>query len=135
MRVLGIDYGSKRVGIALGDTEARIASPWSVISGEDRLGVLKKIHEFIANEHVEALVVGIPKPFQGRDVENDQVKEIRLFIEDLQAQGLTVHEEDETLSSRLAATQMRESGEKGKRDDVAAAAILQSWLDRNAVSS
>ncbi|MEO5927109.1 MAG: Holliday junction resolvase RuvX [Patescibacteria group bacterium] len=130
MRVLGIDYGSARVGVALGDTETHIASPWAVISGSDRLELLRKIHEIATNEHAEAIVVGIPKPLKNREEENDQVKEIRSFIADLAAQGLTIHEEDETLSSSLAAQQVRAAGEKGKRDDLAAANILQTWLDR-----
>jgi putative Holliday junction resolvase len=99
MRVLGIDYGSKRVGVALGDTETRIASPWAVISDVDRLELLRKIHEFATNERAEAIVVGVPKPMRNREQENDQVKEIRGFIADLAAQGIVVHEEDETLSS------------------------------------
>lgn len=130
MRVLGIDYGAKRVGVALGDTESRIASPWAVISDVDRLELLRKIHEFATNEHAEAIVVGVPKPMRDREQENDQVKEIRGFIADLAAQGIPVHEEDETLSSGLAARQVQAAGEKGKRDDLAAANILQSWLDR-----
>lgn len=130
MRVLGIDYGSKHVGVALGDTEAKIASPWTVFTGDSRLDVLRKIHEIAARERVETIVVGVPRPLGDRDLENEQVMEIRAFIKDLGAQGIPVVEEDEVLSSRLAASQMRDRGEKGKRDDLAAATILQSWLDR-----
>ncbi|MFA5935500.1 MAG: Holliday junction resolvase RuvX [Patescibacteria group bacterium] len=135
MRMLGIDYGSVRVGVALGDTITNLASPWTVISGTDRLELLRKLHDLIANEHIEAVVVGIPKPLHDREHENDQVKEVKLFIEDMKAQGVVVHEEDEAMSSQLAARQVQAAGEKGKRDDLAATVILQSWLDRHAVSS
>lgn len=131
MRVLGIDYGAKRVGVALGDTDSCIASPWAVFSDVARLELLRKIRELIENEHVEKIVVGIPHPLGDRKLENEQVKEVRVFVEDLKAQGLDVLEEDETLSSKLAMSQMRDRGEKGKRDDLAAANILQTWLDRN----
>jgi len=71
----------------------------------------------------------VPQPLRDRTRETDQAKEIRSFIEDLKAQGVPIVEADESLSSKLAASQMRERGESGKRDDLAAAAILQSWLD------
>lgn len=130
MRVLGIDYGSKRVGVALGDTETKIASPWTVFTGDSRLDVLRKIHELAGREHIDTIVVGVPHPLGDRGLENEQVKETKLFIKDLEAQGVPVVEEDEALSSRLAASQMQDRGEKGKRDDLAAANILQTWLDR-----
>ncbi|MCI0479463.1 Holliday junction resolvase RuvX [Candidatus Uhrbacteria bacterium] len=129
MRVLGIDYGARRVGIALGDTATGIASPWDVVSGADRLELLRRLHETIALEGVDAVVVGVPRPLRDRTRETAQAKEIRAFIEDLRAQGVTVEEADESLTSKLAQVQMRERGEKGKRDDLAAAAILQGWLD------
>ena len=135
MRVLGIDYGSKRIGIALGDTETRIATPWEVLLNDGRLNILKAIHEITVRESVDKVVVGIPHPLKDQAHENDQVKEVRLFIKDLEAQGAVVEEADETLSSKLAAGQMVERGEKGKRDDLAAAAILQGWLDGHAIHS
>jgi putative Holliday junction resolvase len=130
MRVLGIDYGTKRIGIALGDTDSKIASPWSVLTVDSRLDGLRRIHDMASLERITDVVVGIPKPVSDRKLQNAQVREVRSFIEDLKAQGLTVHETDETMTSKVAAAQMQERGEKGKRDDLAAAAILQSWLDQ-----
>lgn len=134
MRILGIDYGSKRVGIALGDTESRIATPWSVLPNEGALALLSKIHDIVERDLVSEIVVGIPRPLKDPKLENDQIREVRKFIAGLQGFGLPLHEEDEALSSKLAARQVAAAGEKGKRDDLAAAAILQTWLDRkNAV--
>lgn len=132
MRVLGLDYGAKRVGAALGDTASRIASPWTVIESDSRLDLMRRIHEIVESEKIETIVVGVPRPLGDRKRETDQAKEIRAFIADLKAQGVAVEEADESLSTKLAATQMRERGETGKRDDLAAAAILQSWLDGQA---
>lgn len=129
MRVLGIDYGSRHVGVALGDTETRVASPWEVITTDSRLDLMRRIHEIVELEKIGTIVVGVPQPLRDRTRETDQAKEIRSFIEDLKAQGVPIVEADESLSSKLAASQMRERGESGKRDDLAAAAILQSWLD------
>jgi len=130
MRILGIDYGAKRVGLALGDTESRIATPWSVVPNEGALALLSRIHDVVTREQVGAIVVGIPKPLRAPKTENDQVREVRKFIEGLSSLGVVVHEEDEAMSSGLAARQAQEMGEKGKRDDLAAAVILQTWLDR-----
>ena len=130
MRVLGIDYGEKRVGVALGDTDSKIASPWGTIPNEGSLALLAKLHEIVARDLVEAIVVGIPKPLRNRNRENAQVREVRKFLEGLKGLGVAVHEEDETMTSKLAASQALEMGERDKRDDLAAANILQSWLDR-----
>lgn len=142
MRVLGIDYGSKRVGLALGDTESRIASPWGVITESDRLALLARIHDIIARDLVEAIVVGMPKPLKDSKHQNMQVKEVKAFIEDLKGMGLTVHDVNEAMSSKLAARQMedahpiergrqRGAGALEKRDDLAAVNILQTWLDKH----
>lgn len=136
MRILGIDYGSKHVGIAIGDTESKIATPWSVLPNEGSLALLARIHDLATQEQVGAIVVGVPRPLRHPKTENDQVRDVRKFMEGLSGLGVEIHEENEVMSSGLAARQAQEMGEKGKRDDLAAAAILQSWLDRqDAVSS
>jgi putative Holliday junction resolvase len=135
MRVLGIDYGAARVGVALGDTVTRLASPWTVMLNKDRADLLRRLQDLVEQEKIEAMVVGIPRPLRNRDEKNDQVRDIESFIADLRALGIVIHEEDETMSSGLAARQVQAAGEKGKRDDLAAANILQSWLDRHALSS
>lgn len=131
MRILGIDYGSKRVGLALGDTESKIATPWAVLPNEGALALLGKIHDVIERDLVSEIVVGIPRPLKDSALENNQVREVRKFLAGLKGLNLPVHEEDEVLSSKLAARQVADAGEKGKRDDLAAAAILQTWLDRH----
>lgn len=131
MRILGIDYGEKRVGIALGDTESGIATPWGVVPNEGALALLARIHDIVNRDLVEAIVIGIPRPLRDASMENEQVRIVRSFMNGLEGLGIPVHEEDETLTSRLAARQAEEMGEREKRDDLAAAAILQTWLDRS----
>ncbi len=130
MRLFGIDFGDARVGVALGDTESRIASPWAVISEPDRLALLARLHDMAQRDLVEGFVVGIPRPLKDSSQQNKQVLHVKKFVEDLKRLSLPVYEEDEAMSSQLAARQSREQGEKGKRDDLAAAVILQSWFDR-----
>jgi putative Holliday junction resolvase len=135
MRILGIDYGAARVGVALGDTETKIASPWRVIANDDVEETIDRLGEIAKQENVEQFVVGIPRPLADQTRETDQAKEIRAFIEQLARLGLPVEEENETLSSAMAATQAKEMGETKKRDDLAATVILQSYLDRYELSS
>ena len=135
MRILGIDYGSARVGVALGDTETKIASPWRVIANEDVEETIDRLGEIAKQERVEQFVVGIPRPMADQMRVTDQAIEIRAFIEQLKRLGLPIEEENETLSSAMAEKQMHEMGEKKKRDDLAAMIILQSYLDRYVVPS
>ncbi len=135
MRILGLDYGSARIGVALGDTETKVASPWRILVNEDQQDAIERILEIARQEKADQVVIGIPRPLNDPTRETDQAKEIRVFAEALRVAGATVIEEDETLSTAMAGQQMQERGEKGKRDDLAAAVILQSYLDRYGVSS
>lgn len=135
MRVLGIDYGAARIGIALGDTESCIASPWKILDGRDRKTLMQELIQIIQAERVEALVVGMPRRLHDQAEESTQTQEVRAFIFGLHELALPVFEENETWSTQLAARQMKDRGEKGKRDDLAAAVILQSYLDRYALSA
>ncbi len=135
MRMLGIDYGAAHIGIALGDTDTRIASPWQVLDGRDPDEVLARLSRLIGEERIEALLIGIPRRLHNQEEESAQVKEVRTFILKLHQLALPVFEENETWSTQLAARQMQDRGEKGKRDDLAAAVILQSYLDRYGLSS
>jgi putative Holliday junction resolvase len=130
MRVLGVDYGRERVGIALGDTETRIATPWRIIHAKTLTDLMAALEDLVVREKIERLIIGVPYPLQDVSRSNAQVEEVRAFISAVRSLGVEVEEEDERLTSQLAAAQMRERGQKGKRDDLAAAAILQGWLDR-----
>ncbi len=126
---MGIDYGTKRIGLALGDTESGVASPWRVIENAGTDECVLRLKELAGEEGIEEAVVGVPETPGG-----DAISEIATlaveFISQLKAAGFVVHRENEMLSSKIAATQMQEMDRKDKRDDLAAAAILQSYLDR-----
>lgn len=130
MRILGIDYGRARIGIALGDTDSRIANAWEVLQNEGMNSSVQKIQNIMKREMAEKLVVGMPRPLRDTSLENDQTREIRMFIEALVSAGMSVDVADEALTSKIADHQAHESGRKGSRDDLAAAAILQGWLER-----
>jgi putative holliday junction resolvase len=141
MRVLGVDYGAKRVGVALGDTETRVASAWEVLPhGGDLHDLAARVASIATREDVKQVVVGIPRPLKQASMENAQVREIRGFIMALRDAGLTVVEWDESLTSKVAAQHEqalrpltaagRQKSGGAKRDDLAAAAMLEGWLER-----
>ncbi|MFO0765123.1 MAG: Holliday junction resolvase RuvX [Patescibacteria group bacterium] len=130
MRLLGLDYGSARIGIALGDTESRIANPWQVLPNTGDEKVFETLAELLKREQAQGFVVGVPRLLSDTSIQTAQAAEIRGFIRDLKERGWAVFEQDETWSTKTAANQQKERGQKGKRDDLAASVILQSYLDR-----
>lgn len=134
MRVIGIDYGSSRVGIALGDTESCIASPWTVIENREEEKLIIDIQALLKKEGADLVVVGLPHPLHDLSKVTKQTQVILDFIERLKTSDIQVEIYDESLTSRIAERQMIERGERGKRDDLAAAAILQGWLERKSIS-
>lgn len=130
MRILGLDYGHVRIGVALGDTETKIASPLMVVDHESVEDALDRLVSLAKTEGVTRFVIGVPAPLFDQSRETDQAREIRDFAGRLRAQGVEVVEENETWTTKLAERQTRELGQKGKRDDLAAAAILQTYLDK-----
>ena len=135
MRILGIDYGSARIGVAMGDTETNVAGPLDTLRHTGSEEALQLVQELALNEAVDRIVVGVPRSMREPGRETDQAKVIRAFIDALRLEGLDVVEEDESLTTALAARLAADAGKKGKRDDLAATAILQSYLDRHALSS
>ena len=124
----------------MGDTVAisemiRDRSAWQVIEARPLDRALQTLQDLIRTERVEGLVIGIPRRLHDQQQESSQTQEVRQFIKSLEMFGLPLFEENETWSSKLAARQQQERGQKGKRDDLAAAAILQSYLDRYGLSS
>jgi putative Holliday junction resolvase len=132
-RILGIDFGTRRVGAALSDPRGRIASPLEVY--ERRNPALDAAHyrKVAADEGVERIVIGLPVHTSGR--EGDLASLAREFGAWLQKEtGLAVMFSDERYSSREADDALRLSGlnakgRKARRDMLAAQILLQAYLD------
>lgn len=132
-RILGLDPGERRVGVALSDPTGTIASPHSVI---DRRSVkLADAVRALCEEHgVERIVVGLPTGLSG--VEGPSAKAARTVGTAVaEATGLPVEYQDERFSTVTAEAALLEGGvrrakRRDVRDKVAAAVILQSYLDR-----
>jgi putative Holliday junction resolvase len=138
VRVLGIDFGLRRIGLALSDASGTLASPLTTLvrpaPDADAVAlVLDALPGLASDEPVERIVVGLPRRLDGRD--NEQTSLARAFAETLaERSGLPVALQDERLSSREAESRLalRERDwrkRKARLDAAAAAVILQDWLD------
>ena len=129
-RVLGIDVGTVRVGVALSDSAGMVASPHtSLPAGED---LADRLADLAAQESCKTVVVGLPKGMSGRDTASTQMA--RAVAKQLAERGLNVQLWDERLSSAEAERVLLSAGRrreqrKVERDPIAAAIILQGWLD------
>lgn len=130
-RVLGIDHGDVRIGIALSDETAFLASPLCVVDST-RAG-LDRIVALVDEHQVEKIVVGLPRNMDGSY--GPATEKVRRFIEKLKARtAVPIFEWDERLSTVSAHHVLREAGldarkRKGVVDKVAARIILQHYLD------
>ena len=125
MRHIGIDYGTKRIGLALSDEEGNIAFPHSVIAGDRR--AVSVISELCAKEQVGKIVIGRPLMLSGE--ENPIAGDVEKFSDGLaRATGLAVELEDERYTTQEA---LRVQGRTCATDASAAALILKSYLDRH----
>ncbi len=131
---MGIDYGTKRIGLAIGDADGSIASPLGVLTRKG--DVASQVREVIAegeNFDVGAYVLGLPLNMDG--TEGTQAKITRSFgAELIKISGLKVFLWDERLSSRgadeyLSEAELTYKKRKARRDAVAAQIILQTFLD------
>lgn len=124
-KVLGIDYGSVRIGFAISNDEQTIAFPRGVIEASEEV-CTPHLRNIINEEGVDAIVVGLPLSFNGEDTK--MTGEARAFAKNIEQEyGLPVHLQNEILTSKLADQHVRD---KTMRDARAAALILQSYLDR-----
>lgn len=131
-RILAIDYGTKRTGIAVTDTLRIIATPLDTVLTKDLMTFLKN---YLQKEPVDEFVVGMPKTLRNEDSEIAPL--VRLFVEELKKNfpGKPVHLADERFTSVLAQRALIEGGMKkkdrqvkGNVDKISATIILQSFM-------
>lgn len=133
MRALGIDFGLKRVGLAVSDPTGTLVSPLRTLARTTRQALFDELLKIIQDESVEAVVVGLPLALSGEDTLT--TRQARNFAESLgRRTELPVHLMDERLTSAQAEEELNAAGLRGKKrkaalDSQAAAVILRSWLD------
>jgi len=130
--ILGIDYGDKRIGLALSDPAQSLARRFLTLANEGIDNAVGKIGEIIQTENIVKVVVGLPVGFSG---ESDQTRKVEDFIALLEdAVNIPVDTMNEALTSKMALENLRSAGVKDIKavlDQEAARIILQDYLDRN----
>jgi putative holliday junction resolvase len=132
-RTLALDLGKARVGVAVDDELGRMAHPRGVLPGKDRRTLLDAITRLARDEEAGRIVVGLPVDMRGH--EGDAARGARAMAQAIaDATGLAVELWDERMTSQVAARALASSEVRGKKargriDEAAAVAILQSWLD------
>ena len=133
MRYLCIDYGQKRTGLAICDAGEMIASPLKVLTVAQS-ELVAGIADIINREKVEAIVLGLPLNMDG--TAGHQVRRVQKFAAQMKEYiDIPIHFQDERLSSfdaegKLAGTELTRKKKKKRLDAIAAASILQSFLDQ-----
>ena len=143
MKYLGIDFGSKRVGLAISDENGQMAFPYSVVSNDKNL--FTEIEKIIKNEKVDEVVIGESKDFKGES--NKIMTTIEKFKKEfetktklkvwLEPEFMTSVQADRSIVSRRLDTKShqrsveRQKTKKEMLDASAATIILQSFLDKN----
>ena len=133
MRILGIDYGDKKIGLAFGDSSARVAVPLEVIANEKQ-ATIDILAARVRDEDIDRIVVGVPLP-QGNH-SSEQLEKTRSFIATLtRAVEVPVVEEDESFTSAESIRLQQEFNAQAQEDALAAMLIVQSYIDQLPVVS
>ena len=133
-RALGIDFGKRRVGLALSDKLGLIASPYKTIIYLSEKDLIREIKNIVLEKEIEIIVLGLPLNMKGED--SIQTKKVRSFKKHLSELKLPIVYEDERFSSILAKNSLvlqnvKTGHNKSEVDRTAAAIILQQYLDKN----
>jgi putative Holliday junction resolvase len=121
-KYLGIDWGMVRIGLALGDSETGLATPYKTIASG------KEVLDVVLEEGIDEIIVGKPTKMSGEEKYLDEFND---FVEDLKNDlAIPVILVDERLSSKAADALIGTKKTKASRDEISAMIILQNYLDR-----
>jgi putative Holliday junction resolvase len=133
VRILAIDHGTRRIGIAISDELKTIAQPLEFIPAEPFSGVVARLEEIMAEKAVELILIGMPRNMDG--TYGSAAEKVREFIAALKEHvSVPIRTWDERLTTAqanrfLIAADVRRRDRKEKVDKTAAAILLQSYLD------
>jgi putative Holliday junction resolvase len=132
VRILGLDVGDRRVGVAISDPNGRVAVPLRTLQRVSVLEVVAAIARLVTEEEVSAIIVGLPLRMDGSA--GTQATSVQEFVQNLMpAVSVPVTLWDERLSTVEAEQRLRTGGSSGRKkaeqDALAAAIILQGYLD------
>ena len=127
MRILALDYGTARIGCAISDPTGTLATPIAAIEPPE----VEEVARLAVEREVETIVVGLPVSLSGED--SAQTELTRSFAADLgEAVEIPVETWDERFTTRMAAQTRRDTGAGSAEDSIAAAHLLESYLQVSA---
>jgi putative Holliday junction resolvase len=125
VRALALDYGAARTGVAVSDATGTLARPLGVVERASSEAGLLRVAELVAEHDAEVVVVGMPLTLRGEH--GAQARETEVFVAALRGRlDVPVETEDERFTTALA----QRSGGRAPEDALAAAHLLQGWLER-----
>ncbi|ACD66115.1 MAG TPA: Holliday junction resolvase RuvX [Sulfurihydrogenibium sp.] len=136
-RILGLDIGLKRIGVAVSDPFGVTATPLEFILNDEK--VFEKINDLIKNYKISKIVIGLPLTLKGE--EGEQARYTKEFVENLKnhiPQDIEIIFVDERFTSSLAEKTLLQTKKKNKKekiDSLSAVFILQTYLDRLSFSN
>ncbi|MFA6422252.1 MAG: Holliday junction resolvase RuvX [Candidatus Buchananbacteria bacterium] len=126
MKLLGIDYGDSKVGLAVADTESGMALPYQILKSKGWSDLIVEIQKICKNENIEKIIIGLPIGSSGK--ESLQATRTREFVKKLEE---SIKIEVELLDERFSTQQAQKLSPGKDEDDIAAMLILQNYLDKN----
>ena len=133
MKILSIDHGDKKTGLAISDENEKLASRFLTVENKSSNNLIKEIKKIVFRNNIQKIILGIPVGFKG---ESAQTKSIREFSVKLSKNIDTpIIEANEIFTSKMAEENLRKAGVKGEEirkiiDQEAARIILQDYLDK-----
>lgn len=126
MKSLGLDFGTKKIGVAIVDSDIRIASPLMILKNDEAF--LTALKRLISEEYIDEIVVGMPGG-TGFEI-SDYLKEVETFVIKLaDFLPIPIKTFDESYTTAEAQRLMKESRTRGEDDDLAAMVMLQAYSD------
>lgn len=130
MKILAIDYGEQRLGLAVSDDDQKVALTKGVLEGLSQTKIIQKIKALVSLDQIGLLVVGLPTGLDGQPTA--WTEEVKRFTEKLRSHlSIPVQMVDERLTTSMAKGLLVGTGQtKAKKDQVAAQIFLQDYLDQ-----
>ena len=133
MKILSIDYGEKRTGLAISDEGEKLASHFLTVENKSLENLIKEIKDIISENNIQKIILGIPVGFKG---ESAQTQNIREFSAKLNENiDISIIETNEIFTSKMAEENLRKAGIKSENikkiiDQEAARILLQDYLNK-----
>ena len=134
MKILSVDYGDKRIGLAISDENEKLASRFLTLENKSQEKSITEIKKIILEKNIQKIIIGIPVGLKGESVQTQDIKEFSAKIS--KNIKIPIMEMNEVFTSKMAKENLLKAGVKNKKlkeiiDQEAARIILQDYLDKN----